>query len=109
MIDCGCSVCMLCSIRCWLGLVVICGQVSVCETGQVIEGATVFAFDRDWLQDDALGSAVTGPGGKFQIWYTVAEFSQTPFSPLINVELVPGPDLYFRVEGPGGVVLLDEP
>ncbi len=92
-----------------LGLWVICGQVTVCGTGEVVEGATVYAFDRDWLQDDALGSAVTGPGGKFQIWYTVAEFSQTPFSPLINIELVPGPDLYFRIEGPGGVVLLDEP
>jgi len=92
-----------------LGLWVICGQVTVCSTGEVVEGATVYAFDRDWLQDDALGSAVTGPGGKFQIWYTVAEFSKTPFSPLINIELVPGPDLYFRIEGPGGVVLLSEP
>ena len=92
-----------------LGLWVICGRVTVCGTDQVVEGATVYAFDRDWLQDDALGSALTGPGGKFQIWYTVAEFSKTPFSPLINIELVPGPDLYFRIEGPGGVVLLSEP
>jgi hypothetical protein len=92
-----------------LGLWVICGRVTVCGTDQVVEGATVYAFDRDWLQDDALGSALTGPGGKFQIWYTAAEFSKTPFSPLINIELVPGPDLYFRIEGPGGVVLLSEP
>jgi hypothetical protein len=41
--------------------------VTVCGIDQVVEGATVYAFDRDWLQDDALGSAVTGPGGKFQI------------------------------------------
>jgi hypothetical protein len=92
-----------------LGLWVICGRVTVCGTDQVVGGATVYAFDRDWLQDDPLGSAVTGPGGEFQIWYTAAEFSKTPFSPLINIELVPGPDLYFRIEGPGGVVLLSEP
>jgi len=100
---------LTCAMLGRLGLWVICGRITVCATGQVVEGVTVYAFDRDWLQDDPLGSAVTGPGGKFQIWYTVAEFSQTPFSPLINIELVPGPDLYFRIEGPGGVVLLDEP
>jgi hypothetical protein len=100
---------LTCATLSRLGLWVICGRVTVCGTGQVVEGATVYAFDRDWLQDDALGSALTGPGGKFQIWYTVADFSKTPFSPLINIELVPGPDLYFRIEGPGGVVLLNEP
>ncbi len=100
---------LACALLNRLGLWVICGQVTVCGTDQVVEGVTVHAFDRDWLQDDALGSAVTGPGGTFQIWYTAADFSRTPFSPLINIELVPGPDLYFRIEGPGGVVLLDEP
>jgi hypothetical protein len=100
---------LTCAILNRLGLWVICGRVTLCGTDQVVEGATVYAFDRDWLQDDALGSAVTGPGGRFQIWYTVADFSKTPFSPLINIELVPGPDLYFRIEGPGGVVLLNEP
>src|SRR6266702_4892359 len=64
-------------------------------------------WPRDWSSD--VCSSDLGPGGKFQIWYTVAEFSRTPFSPVINIELVPGPDLYFRIEGPGGVVLLDEP
>jgi hypothetical protein len=98
-----------CAVLGRLGLWVICGQVTLCGTDEVIEGITVYAFDRDWLQDDALGSALTGPGGKFQIWYTVAEFSRTPFSPVINLELVPGPDLYFRIEGPGGAVLLNEP
>jgi hypothetical protein len=98
-----------CALLNQLGLWVICGQVTVCGTDQVVGGATVYAFDRDWLQDDALGSALTDAGGKFQIWYTVADFSKTPFSPLINIELVPGPDLYFRIEGPGGVVLLSEP
>ncbi len=69
----------------------------------------MYAFDRDWLQDDPLGSALTDPTGQFQIWYTAAQFSKTPFSPLINVELVPGPDLYFRIEGPSSSVLLAEP
>ena len=100
---------LTCAMLGRLGMWVICGRVTVCSTGEAVGGATVYAFDRDWLQDDPLGSAVTGPGGKFQIWYTVAEFSKTPFSPLINIELVPGPDLYFRIEGPGGVVLLNEP
>lgn len=100
---------LACALLNRLGLWVICGQVTVCGTEDVVDGVTVYAFDRDWLQDDALGSAVTGPGGTFQIWYTVADFSKTPFSPLLNIELVPGPDLYFRIEGPGGVILLDEP
>jgi hypothetical protein len=100
---------LACALLNRLGLWVICGQVTICGTDQVVGGATVYAFDRDWLQDDALGSALTGPDGKFQIWYTVADFSKTPFSPLLNIELVPGPDLYFRIEGPGGVVLLSEP
>jgi hypothetical protein len=100
---------LTCEVLNRLGLWVICGRVTLCGTDEVIEGVTVYAFDRDWLQDDALGSGVTGPGGQFQIWYTVAEFSRTPFSPLINIELVPGPDLYFRIEGPGGAVLLNEP
>ena len=100
---------LACALLNWLGLWVICGQVTVCGTDQVVGGATVYAFDRDWLQDDALGSALTGSDGKFQIWYTAADFAKTPFSPLINIELVPGPDLYFRIEGPGGVVLLSEP
>lgn len=98
-----------CALLNRLGLWVICGQVTVCGTKEFVDGVTVSAFDRDWLQDDALGSAVTGPGGEFQIWYTVPAFTRTPFSPAINIELVPGPDLYFRIEGPGNVVLLDEP
>jgi hypothetical protein len=100
---------LTCEMLNQLGLWVICGLVTLCGTDEPVGGVTVYAFDRDWLQDDALGSGVTGPGGQFQIWYTVAEFSQTPFSPAINIELVPGPDLYFRIEGPGAVVLLSEP
>lgn len=107
--DCAMPPRLSCALLNWLGLWVICGQVTVCDSDQVVEGATVYAFDRDWLQDDALGSDVTGPGGSFQILYTVADFSRTPFSPQINFELFPGPDLYFRIEGPGGVVLLSEP
>lgn len=98
-----------CATLARLGLWVVCGRVTVCDTGQPVGGVTVSAFDRDWLQDDALGSAVTDVAGRYQLWYTAAQFSRTPWSPAINIELVPGPDLYFRVEGPGSTVLLDEP
>ena len=98
-----------CATLASLGLWIICGQVTLCKTDQAIAGVTVSAFDRDWLQDDPLGSALTDSAGHFQIWYTAAQFSKTPFSPLINIELVPGPDLYFRIEGPSSAVLLAEP
>jgi len=69
----------------------------------------VRAFDVDWLQDDDLGSGITDGGGHFRIDYTTADFQKTIFSPSINVELVGGPDLYFRVETLGGTPLLIEP
>jgi len=70
-------------------------------------GATVRAFDADWLQDDPLGSAVTDATGRFRIDYTTADFQVTPFSPLINVEFTSGPDVYFTAEL-GGVNILNE-
>ncbi|MBV9772518.1 MAG: hypothetical protein JO040_01125 [Gemmatimonadetes bacterium] len=98
---------------CWLrGLFdawVICGHVRNCKTREPLAGLKVSAFDVDWLQDDALGNAVTGPDGHFRIDYTSAAFRTTIFSPLINVELTGGPDVYFRVESSGGAVLLNEP
>src|SRR5207248_8718803 len=71
-----------CAILARLGLWSICGQVTVCGTERPIPvpGVTVSAFDRDWLQDDALGSGVTDGTGRFRIWYTRAEFEKTPFS-----------------------------
>ncbi|WP_270886041.1 hypothetical protein [Pedococcus sp. 5OH_020] len=94
-----------CGIRGRLGWWSICGDVRVCDTTVGVPGVKVSAFDVDWLQDDALGSAVTDATGHFRIDYTVADFSKTPWSPWINIELVPGPDVYFRVDGPTGVLL----
>ncbi len=98
-----------CSIRARFGVWVICGRVLVCESKQPVAGVTVKAFDVDWLQDDALGSAVTDAAGHFRIDYLATDFTRTPFSPLINIEWVGGPDLYFRVESAGGSPLLVEP
>ncbi|PZS28942.1 MAG: hypothetical protein DLM58_16320 [Pseudonocardiales bacterium] len=98
-----------CAIRARFGVWVICGHVLVCESKQPVAGVTVKAFDVDWLQDDMLGSAVTDAAGHFRIDYLAADFKRTPFSPLINIEWVSGPDLYFRVESAGGAPLLVEP
>jgi hypothetical protein len=73
-----------------------------------VAGITVSAFDVDWIQDDALGSAITDSSGHFRIDYLAADFKRTPF-PWLNVELFGGPDLYFKVESPGGGLILDEP
>ena len=98
-----------CTIRARFGAWVICGKVTVCKTQMPVAGLKVFAFDVDWLQDDALGSAVTDANGKFRIDYVLSDFNRTPLSPFINFELVGGPDVYFRIEDSGGTVLLDEP
>ncbi|MEO5931440.1 MAG: carboxypeptidase regulatory-like domain-containing protein [Candidatus Kapaibacterium sp.] len=99
-----------CLIRSRFGAWVICGKVVDCETKTPISGVRVRAFDADWLQDDALGSAMTDAQGKFRIYYAKSSFEKTPFSWLgINVEHTSGPDLYFSVETvPGAIVLLKE-
>jgi hypothetical protein len=93
-----------CLFRRLLGLWVICGRVTVCGTRTPVPNATVEAFDVDWLQDDALGSGTTDGTGHFRIDYTVLDFERTPLS-WLNLELVPGPDLYFRISVLGTVVL----
>lgn len=102
-----------CLIRGRFGVWVVCGRVSVCERGRPtdvpVPNVTVRAFDVDWLQDDELGSAVTGPSGHFRIYYTPQNFRVTPLSPLINFEWIGGPDIYFRVETGLGTALLAEP
>jgi hypothetical protein len=94
-----------CLIRGLFGAWTICGQVSFCDSGQAIPGVRVKAFDRDWLEDDALGEAITDGAGRFRIDYSAADFKQGTF---LDVELFGGPDLYFRVETAGGVPLLVE-
>jgi hypothetical protein len=98
-----------CRILALFGLWAICGRLTTCgRRPQPIAGATVTALDADWTQDDAVGQAVTDTTGRFLIVYTTSDFRRTPFSPFINLEWVGGPDLYFRAER-GGDVLLDEP
>lgn len=95
---------------CWilsrLGAWVICGRVVHCDTGHPIGGVKATAFDRDWLQDDELGSAVTDATGRFRIEYTHADFKPGTF---LDVEWIGGPDIYFRVDTLAGTPLLVEP
>ncbi|WP_323100434.1 hypothetical protein [Intrasporangium sp. YIM S08009] len=84
-----------CHILSLFGVWTICGRLTTCDGGVAVPGATVSAFDADWLQDDALGSATTDGTGHFLISYVAADFKRTPWSPWLNVELVGGPDVYF--------------
>lgn len=94
-----------CKIRELLGAYVICGQVVDCENEEPIPKVRVMAFDRDWLQDDELGTAITDSSGHFRIYYSENDFIPGTF---IDVELIGGPDLYFRVETTLGAPLLNE-
>jgi len=96
-----------CAILETLGIWVVCGRVTDCESEKPVTDATVSVTDRDIVQDDTLGSATTDADGEYCIYYRVADFERIPFG-LTPVELTPGPDLYFEVRGPGGTVLLDE-
>ena len=86
---------------------VICGRVVTIDTKTPLQGMTVRAFDRDWIQDDLLGQDVTDNSGIFHIYYTSSTFKKTPFSPFINVEMTSGPDVYFEVEDSGGNLVLE--
>lgn len=97
-----------CLVRARFGAWTICGRLRTCAAPQLpIAGATVRAFDADWLQDDPLGSDVTDATGRFRIDYTTADFQLTPFSPFINIEFASGPDVYFTAEL-GGINILNE-
>lgn len=87
---------------------VICGRVVSIDSQTPLQGMTVRAFDRDWIQDDLLGQDVTNNSGVFHIYYTSGTFKKTPFSPFLNIEMTSGPDVYFEVEDSGGNLLLDE-
>jgi hypothetical protein len=97
-----------CAIRGRFQAWVICGRVVDCDAKLPIPGLRVFALDRDWLQDDALGSGLTDAAGHFRIDYTDDDFSKTIFGGLRLELLTPGPDVYFRIESGTGVVLLKE-
>ncbi len=94
-----------CTVLAWFDVWTICGRVLDCETKRPVAGVKVMAFDADWLEDDALGSAFTDTAGKFIITYSSVDFRQGTW---IDVELIGGPDLYFRIEDAGGNPLLTE-
>lgn len=96
-----------CLVRSRFDAWVICGRVTVCDGGAPVAGVKVSAFDRDWLQDDPLGTGFTDGSGKFRIDYAGADFRKDILG--LNIELYGGPDLYFKVETPSGTVLLAEP
>lgn len=99
-----------CFVRALFGAWTICGRVTLCgNQATPVAGVKVRAFDADWIQQDEIGFAFTDAAGKFRIDYVTEDFQKTPWSPLINFELIGGPDLYFRVEDSGGNPLLDEP
>lgn len=97
-----------CGIRGRFSAWTICGHVRHCKTQAPIGGVRVRAFDVDWLQDDALGDAITDGSGHFRIDYSADDFKKTIFSPTINLEWTGGPDLYFKVETLSGTALLTE-
>ncbi|WP_428261624.1 hypothetical protein [Haliangium sp.] len=86
---------------------VICGRFVTCEGKHPLPGATVRAFDADFTQHDSLGEALTDANGRFRIYYTSKDFKKTPWSPVIDLELIGGPDLFFQVEY-GGTLVINE-
>ena len=95
-----------CSILAWFDVWTICGHVVDCKTKQPVAGVKVRAFDVDWLADDPLGlPAITDVTGKFIITYSSVDFKQGTW---IDVELIGGPDLYFKIETLTGSPLLVE-
>lgn len=94
-----------CAVLALFDVWTICGRVTDCRTERPVAGVKVIAFDADWLADDELGFAFTDAAGKFIITYSSVDFRQGTW---IDVELIGGPDLYFRIEDPGGTPLLTE-
>jgi hypothetical protein len=69
-------------------LFVVVGVIEELETRRPLSGLVVRAFDRDLWLDDALGDAVTGADGRFEI-----RFETRRFSDLRELR----PDLYLEV------------
>ena len=89
-----------------LGRWVICGHVRS-QDDEALSNAQVQAFDADFIQDDPLGSATTNSAGRFLIYYTEDDFDDTPVS-FIELELVGGPDCYFKVDYAGQRIIDEE-
>ena len=69
------------------------GVITEEETGRVIPGLIVRAFDKDLVFDDKLGGATTDRDGRFQIFFGEVDFKDA---------LESKPDLYLRVFDPTG-------
>lgn len=95
-----------CEVRSALDVWVITGRVTRCGSDEALAGVTVHAFDADLVQDDDLGSAVTDADGRFRIDFMGADFRDTAVRG-VSYE-AGGPDLYFRIDGSDGRVLLGE-
>lgn len=89
-----------CAVLELLGVWMVCGRVTICDTTEPVAELTVTAKDADIVQHDELGSAVTDSNGHFCIYYSREDFEETP-SPWPSIELTPGPDLYFHIEHAG--------
>jgi hypothetical protein len=89
------------------GLWVICGTVLDENCKNRVPNVQVKACDRDLIQDDPLGEALTNGEGKFRIYYRRKDFTRTPLSPLFNSE-AGSPDVYFTVQIPGSDIFLLE-
>lgn len=77
----------------------ISGTVGEEETGRPLADLIVRAFDKDVVADDPLGFATTDADGRFEIFYTEAQFRDV-------VEA--RPDVYLQVYDRTGRRLLEE-
>ncbi len=68
------------------------GVIREKESGRPLEGLVVSAYDKDVVNDDYLGEAVTDASGSFEIRFTDADFKDAMES---------NPDLYLFVFVPG--------
>lgn len=84
----------------------IAGRVVRDSDQSPLPGMRVFAYDVDTVQDDFLGSAITGEDGSFRIDYPGSAFRQTSVG--VGYERG-GPEIYFRVETADGKVVYTEP
>lgn len=69
----------------------ITGCVYEKESGRVVEGLMIRAYDKDMFYDDLLGNAYTDAEGKFKIVYSEKDFSE-----LFETK----PDIYLSVYAP---------
>jgi hypothetical protein len=97
-----------CAVRTRFDAWVVYGYVTAGAGNTPVPNVRVRAFDADWLQDDALGNDVTNAAGRYRVDYTTSDFTPSVI-PWLPIEWASGPDLYFRVETPGGTALLTEP